>query len=33
MKAQRPACSVLDVSRLQAAFGIRLPSWQDCLDG
>jgi dTDP-4-dehydrorhamnose reductase len=33
MKAQRPACSVLDASRLQAAFGIRLPSWTDCLDG
>jgi dTDP-4-dehydrorhamnose reductase len=32
MKAQRPAWSVLDASRLQAAFGIRLPAWQDCID-
>ena len=31
MKAQRPQASVLDASRLQAAFGIRLPAWQDCI--
>ena len=33
MKARRPAWSVLEASRMQAAFGIRLPAWEDCLDG
>ena len=30
-RAARPAYSVLDCSRLQADFGIRLPRWQDAL--
>ena len=31
-KARRPAFSVLDTTRLRAAFGLHLPSWQDGLD-
>ena len=31
--AARPAWSVLDTSRLQRDFGIRLPAWQDALGG
>jgi dTDP-4-dehydrorhamnose reductase len=29
--ARRPAYSVLDCSKLERAFGIRMPSWQDAL--
>jgi len=31
-KAQRPAFSVLDNTKFQAAFGLNLPAWQDGLD-
>lgn len=31
-RASRPACSVLDVSRLENAFGLQLPDWRAGLD-